>query len=418
MKVVYMSREYPPEVYGGAGVHLEHLARAMARLARVEVLCFGDRPRETGNPGVTGYPYGDPVFDANPEPAAKALAALHTCLRFNAAPIEADVVHCHTWYGHFGGVLAKIAYGIPLVVTVHSLEPLRPWKREQLGRGYDLSTWVERTTLEMADAVIAVSERDRTEVSRRFAVKPDLLHVVPNGVDPSVYRKVVGKETLRRHGIDPERPFVLFLGRMSRQKGILHYLRAAERLSPGIGVVLVSASPDSPEFEREVERAVEDLRGRRGGVTWIRSMLPREEAIALYSEAAVFCCPSVYEPFGIINLEAMACETPVVGTAVGGILETVVPGETGLLVEFEPRGGDDAEPVDPERLARELAEAIESLAGDEPRRTEMGRRGRRRVSEVYGWDNVAERVHRIYRSVAETQTPLEGESRLPAGGGR
>ena len=346
MKVVYMAREYPPHVYGGAGVHLEHLARAMAKRIEVEVKSFGEQAGPGAGPPVENYPYGDPMFAANRDPARGALAALLTCLRFNALPVVADVVHCHTWYSHFGGMLAKLAYGIPLVVTVHSLEPLRPWKREQLGRGYDLSSWVERTALEMADAVIAVSGTDREHILRHFDVRPDALHVVPNGVDASVYRPVDGRDVLKRHGIDPGGVFVLFLGRISRQKGITHFLRAAELLSPEIGVVLVAASPDSPEVEREVERSVTRLQERRERVRWIRTMLPRDEAVALYSEAAVFCCPSVYEPFGIINLEAMACETPVVGTAVGGILETVVHGKTGLLVELTPRSSNDVRPAD------------------------------------------------------------------------
>jgi glycogen synthase len=310
-------------------------------------------------------------------------------------------VHCHTWYSHFGGVLSRLAYGVPLVITVHSLEPLRPWKRERLGRGYDLSTWVERTALEMADAVVAVSRRDQEEILTRFEVRPERVHVVPNGVDTRLYRPVDGKATLDELGIDASRPFVLFVGRISRQKGIHHLLRAAERLSPEIGLVLVAASPDSPELERELERTVDDLRGRRSRVTWIREMLPRETTVALYSEAAVFCCPSVYEPFGIINLEAMACETPVVGTAVGGIREAVVHGETGLLVAFEPRSRDDAEAADPDRLADELARAIEQLVEDPSRAARMGQRGRKRVIERYGWDQVAEMVYEIYESVLE-----------------
>jgi glycosyltransferase involved in cell wall biosynthesis len=251
----------------------------------------------------------------------------------------------------------------------------------------------------MADAIIAVSRRDQEEIRTRFDVDPARVLVVPNGVDTSVYRPVDGKTTLHELGIDASRPFVLFVGRISRQKGIQHLLRAAERLSPGIGLVLVAASPDSPELERELERTVDDLRGRRSGVKWIRQNLPRDKTVALYSEAAVFCCPSVYEPFGIINLEAMACETPVVGTAVGGIREAVVHDETGLLVAFEPRSRDDPEPSDPDRLAEKLAEAIEQLVQDPSRRTRMGQRGRQRVIEHYSWDQVAARVYEVYEGV-------------------
>ncbi|MGD8374908.1 MAG: glycogen synthase [Acidobacteriota bacterium] len=412
MRVVYMAREYPPDVYGGAGVHLEHLAREMARLAQVEVKCFGDHPVTGDNPVILRYPHDGALFAANPELSRDALATLQTGLRFAALPVAADVVHCHTWYSHLGGVLAKLAYGVPLVVTLHSLEPLRPWKREQLGRGYDISCWVERTALEMADAVIAVSRSEGEEVLRRFDVPPERLHVVPNGVDTSVYRKVDGTAVLRKHDIDPGHPFVLFVGRISRQKGILHFLRAAEQLAPEVGVVLVAASPDAPGLEGEVESAVEALRRHRTGVTWLRTMLPRDETIALYSEAAVFCCPSVYEPFGIINLEAMACETPVVGTAVGGIRETVVPEETGLLVDLGPRDETGTEPADPGRLAEDLAAAMSRLIDDPDRRAELGRRGRRRVVETYGWDRIAAQVHEIYRQVKGE--PAEAGKALPA----
>jgi len=395
-----MTREYPPEVYGGAGVHVEHLTRAMTGLADVTVHAFGERPAGEAVPAVRWHSYEHPMFAGNPRRARAALQALRAGLETVAQPIEADVVHCHTWYSHFGGLLARMAYGVPLVVTVHSLEPLRPWKREQLGRGYEISSWVERTTLAAADAVIAVSEADRSDILSRFDVRADRVHHVPNGVDTDTYRPVAATDVLVRHRIDPDRPYVLFLGRLSRQKGVGHFLRAAGLLPPGVQVVLCASAPDSPRIAAEVEQAVAALRARRPGIVWIREMLPREQAVQLYSHAAVFCCPSVYEPFGLINLEAMACEAPVVATAVGGITQVVVHGETGLLVELEPVSADDPEPADPEGLARRLAAAIASLLADEDRRRRMGRRGRARAVKRFAWNSVALRVLEIYRKVA------------------
>ncbi len=394
-----MTREYPPAVYGGAGVHIEYLVREMAKLAEVRVQCFGERPAEPGNPEVRAYAYEHAMFARNPRRAKGALQALRTGLEMVAEPVVADVVHCHTWYAHFGGLLARLAYGVPLVVTVHSLEPLRPWKREQLGRGYDVSSWVERTTLEAADAVVAVSESDRAEIVSRFDVSPQRVRFIPNGVDTEAYRPVAETDVLLRYGVDPDRPYVLFLSRISRQKGVGHFLRAAERLPEDAGIVLCASAPDSPEIEAEVERAVARLRARRDGVVWIREMLPREQAVQLYTHAAVFCCPSVYEPFGLTNLEAMACETAVVATAVGGIRQVVVHGETGLLVEFGPASADDPEPADPDGLADRLAEAMASLLADPARRRRMGARGRVRAAEDFGWASVARRVHALYREI-------------------
>ncbi len=400
MRALLLTREYPPHVYGGAGVHVEHLARELARLVEVEVYAFGDHEAAAGPPPVRGFPYGRPPIAGHPQKVGGALAALQTCLDFNARPPAADVVHCHTWYTHFGGVLARLAYGLPLVVTVHSLEPARPWKREQLGRGYDVSLWVERTALRSADAVIAVSEHDRRQIGELFDVAPERLHVVPNGIDVEVYRPTRDPEALRRRGIDPDRPYVFCLGRITRQKGMEHFLRAAADLDPGAQVVLCASSPDTPEIGAEVERLVASLRRRRDGVVWIREVVPRSEAIALYSGAAVFCCPSIYEPFGIINLEAMACRTPVVGSAVGGIREVVVPEQTGLLVPFAPAAADDARPADPAGFARDLAAAMNRLLGDGELRRRFGEAGRRRVTERYGWPAVAARVAEIYRRVA------------------
>jgi len=399
MKVVIMTREYPPHVYGGAGVHVEYLARELARMATVEVKCFGEQRLDFGNPAVHGYPFGSDMFEGNPRRVRQALMVLQSCLHFNAAPVEADVVHCHTWYSMWGGILAKICYGVPLVITVHSLEPLRPWKREQLGRGYDLSTWVEKTAIEMADAVIAVSETDRQEIANRFQVAKNRLQVIPNGIDTRQYGPVASTSALEKYGIDPGRPYVLFLGRVSRQKGIGHFVSACRQLKPEIQAVICASAPDTSAFALEIEKSVEVVQKERGNVIWIREMVTRPEAIELYSHAAVFCCPSIYEPFGIINLEAMACETPVVASRVGGIKEVVVPGETGFLVEFAPAAPDDFEPAEPERFASELAARMNELVANENLRRAMGRKGRERVVSQFGWAAVAEKVLAVYDMV-------------------
>jgi glycogen synthase len=371
----------------------------MAQRVAVEVRCFGDQAID-GNPAVKGHPYGDPLLSASPAKARRALEALLTCLRFNAGPPVADVVHCHTWYSHFGGLLAKMVYGLPLVITVHSLEPLRPWKREQLGGGYDLAIWVERQTLEAADAVITVSEHDRLEVLRHYRVAPERVRTIPNGVDTDLYRRVGTRETLQTYGIPEGMPYALFLGRITRQKGFLHFVRAAEDFRPELGVVLCAAKPDEPRVAQEVGEAIDQLVRRRGNVTWIREMVTPREAVELYSHAAVYCCPSIYEPFGIVNLEAMACETPVVASAVGGIPEVVEDGLTGFLVPFDSSA--DGEPAQPDRFARDLAERVNRLATDPSLRQAMGLRGRERALR-FDWPRVTERVLELYRELLNSR---------------
>jgi glycogen synthase len=404
VRALILTNEYPPNVYGGAGVHVEYLTRELAKLIDVDVRTFGEQDTEGGRLRVRGFPVAHDLSRAADQ-LRPLLGALSRDVGFVAEPVDADVVHCHTWYTHLGGILAKLAYGIPLVITIHSLEPLRPWKREQLGGGYDVSTWVERTAIEMADAVIAVSQETRADVLRLFDVDERRVTVIHNGIDTDEYRPQAGSDALDRFGIDRSVPYVLFVGRITRQKGIVHLVRAIRRLDPGIGVVLCAGAPDTPEIAAEMEAGVAAAQAEHANVVWIPEMVDKPTVRQLYSHAALFCCPSVYEPFGIINLEAMACETAVVASAVGGIPEVVVPGETGLLVPFEPAGDGSFEPRDPDMFARDLAAAINQLMADPHRRESMGKAGRRRAVEHFGWDAIARRTVELYEGVAASQAP-------------
>jgi alpha-maltose-1-phosphate synthase len=398
VRALILSNEFPPEIYGGAGVHVDELTRHLRPLLDLDIRTFGSRAEESERWRVRGYPAAHDLAAAD-DRLRPMLAALSRDLAMLADPVSADVVHVHTWYTHLAGVLVRLAYGIPLVLTVHSLEPLRPWKREQLGGGYDVSAWVERTAIESADAVIAVSQGTREDVLRLFDVRPERVHVIHNGIDPDFYRPDPATDALERRGVDPSVPYVLFVGRITRQKGILHLVRAIRHLDPGIGVVLCAGQPDTPEIAREVADGVAAAQAERQNVVWIGEMVSREEVRQLYSHAAVFCCPSVYEPFGIINLEAAACETPVVASAVGGIPEVVVDGETGLLVPVDLRLDDPMSPVDPDRFEHNLAGAINALMADAATREVMGRAGRARAVSRFGWDAIARQTADLYRSL-------------------
>ena len=397
-RVALFTNEFPPHVYGGAGVHVEYLSRELARLVPVEVRCFGDQDLDEPRLRVRGYgPWAAAREDTDPR-FGSALDAFERSLAMAKDTLRADVVHCHTWYTQMGGFLAKKLWGVPLVITTHSLEPLRPWKVEQLGNAYGLSAWMERTAIQDADAVIAVSQETRNDVLRHFDVDPERVHVIHNGIDLEQYRHDPGVDALRAHGVDPDRPYVLFVGRITRQKGIIHLVNAIPEIDPSLQVVLCAGAPDTQEIGDEMAERVAEVAVGRKDVIWIREMLPRADAIQLYSHAAVFCCPSVYEPFGIINLEAMACETAVVASAVGGIPEVVVPGETGLLVELEIRPGT-FDPVDPPRFSADLAAAINAIALDAPLREAMGQAGRRRVEDHFSWAAIAGRTVDLYRSL-------------------
>ena len=397
-KVALFTNEYPPHVYGGAGVHVEYLSRELARLVPVEVRCFGSQDVEAPNLRVRGYgawaearQHTDPRFGG-------ALDAFQRSLAMAKDTLDADVVHCHTWYTDMAGFLAKKLWGIPLVLTTHSLEPLRPWKVEQLGNAYGLSAWIERTAIEDADAIVAVSQETRNDILRLFSVSPERVHVIHNGIDLQQYRFDPAVDALLEHGVDPNRPYVLFVGRITRQKGIIHLVNAIPSIDPSLQVVLCAGAPDTREIGDEMAERVAEISADRADVIWIREMVPRSEAIQLYSHAAVFCCPSVYEPFGIINLEAMACETAVVASAVGGIPEVVVPDETGLLVDLEIKAGT-FDPVDPARFSADLAAAVNRVALDPALRERFGRAGRRRVEDHFSWAAIAHQTMELYRSL-------------------
>jgi starch synthase len=399
VKVLFLTNEYPPHIYGGAGVHVGFLSRELAKMMPVEVRCFGDQRLEEGNLKVTGYEIDTSNFTC-PKALRSVFGAVRRCTDFNTTNIDADLVHCHTWYSHFGGILAKKNYGIPLVITVHSLEPLRPWKREQLGGGYDFSLWVEKTAQEMADAIIAVSRETKGDIERLFDVDPARVHVIHNGIDLDQYRKVDSIAALKRCGIDPNKPYLLFVGRITRQKGFQHLLRAIQFMDRDFQIVLCAAAPDTPQMAEEMKTAVERAKAQRSGVIWINEMVDQTATRELYSHAAVFVCPSIYEPFGIINLEAMACETAVVASAVGGIKEVVVDGETGFLVPLGQTTEGSFEPTNPEKFARDLADRINRLMKDRQLREKFGKAGRKRVEKQFSWASIAQKTKALYETLA------------------
>jgi len=397
MKVLFLTNEYPPHIYGGAGVHVDYLTHELAKTIDVEVRCFGDQHFQDKRLQVTGYDLDTTNFTC-PDPLKSVFGAVRRCIDFNTTNIDANLVHCHTWYSHFGGILAKLNYGIPLVITTHSLEPLRPWKREQLAGGYDFSLWVEKTALEMADAVIAVSNDTKADIERLFKVEPKRLHVIHNGIELEEYRNVKASGALDRHGIDPAKPFLLFVGRITRQKGIIHLVRAIQFMDPDFPIVLCAGAPDTPEIGEEMKEAVAEAQKKRKDIFWIEEMLDRNAVVELYSHAAVFCCPSIYEPFGIINLEAMACETAVVASAVGGIKEVVVDGVTGFLVPVDFVEGT-FKLSNPEKFSRDLADRINQLMKDQGLREKFGKAGRRRAEEFFSWTKIAEKTKALYQTL-------------------
>jgi starch synthase len=402
MRIAILTNEYPPNVYGGAGVHVDYLTRELAAADggahTVQVLAFG-KQRIAGPPlSVEGVepPIELPAQDPR---HARLFATLLQDLMMTGRLAGIDIVHCHTWYTHFAGCLARQLHRVPLVLTTHSLEPHRPWKEEQLGTAYHVSSWVERTAYQNADGVIAVSDAMRHDVRDVYGVPDDRIRVIHNGIDLDEYRPARDDAVLRSLGIDPDIPFVLFVGRITRQKGIIHLVNAIRHIATGAQIVLCAGAPDTPEIAREMEDAVQRARTQSGhDIIWIKEMLPRRQTIHLYTHAAIFVCPSVYEPFGIINLEAMACETPVVASAVGGIPEVVVHGETGLLVHVDAAEGE-VEPRDADRFARALADGVNTLLADTALRTAMARKARARVEESFSWQSIAGRTLAWYSEV-------------------
>ncbi|WP_031512305.1 glycogen synthase [Streptomyces sp. NRRL F-5123] len=389
MKVGLLTREYPPEVYGGAGVHVEFLARQLRALADVEVHCWGDALEGDRDAGVVRHRAPASLDGAN-----DALRTFGIDLAMAAGLQGRDLLHSHTWYAGLAGHLGKLLHGVPHVVTAHSLEPLRPWKAEQLGGGYALSSWAERTAMESADAVVAVSDGMRRDILSCYpALDPDRVHVIRNGIDTGAYRPDERTDVLRRIGVDPARPYVLFVGRITRQKGVPHLLRAARALDPAVQLVLCAGAPDTPALDREFRALFDELNAVRDGVHWIPAMLPRPAVVQLLSHATVFACPSVYEPLGIVNLEAMACGTAVVASAVGGIPEVVEHGATGLLVPYDEQR--------PEEFEAGLAAALGELTADPARAAALGAAGRERAVGEFGWDTVARRTADLYGQVLD-----------------
>jgi alpha-maltose-1-phosphate synthase len=399
-RAVIFTNEYPPTIYGGAGVHAEYLSQALARKIPVEVRSFGDQRVDDGNLKVRGYTGWDELKQGTDPRFGGALDAMSRSLRMAKDPLDAEIVHSHTWYTAMAGFYARMLWKVPQVISIHSLEPLRPWKEEQLGNAYHMSAWMERTAIENAEAIIAVSQGTRADVLNHFAVEPERIHVIHNGIDLAQYRKSDDTSALQRYGVDPDRPYMLFVGRIARQKGIIHLVEAIPQIDPDLQVVLLAGAPDTVEIGQEMTDKVADASRQRDGVIWIDKMVSRDEAIQFYSHADVFCCPSVYEPFGIINLEAMACETAVVAAAIGGIPEVVVPEETGLLIDLPLKPGT-FEPVDARKYARDLADGINRLARDPDLRARMGKAGRKRVEDHFSWDAIADRTLDLYRSLVE-----------------
>jgi starch synthase len=401
LRVGLFTREYPPQVYGGAGVHVDYLSRELAKEIEVEVHCWGPQQADQGRLHVRG---AEPWAEISNGTEGKFKGALEA-LSLNLTQVKAldgiDVVHTHTWYVSMAGYLAKKLYSVPFVLTTHSLEPLRAWKAEQLGSGYAMSSWMERTAILDADAIIAVSQGTKTDILRAYPeVDPDRIHVIYNGIDLAEYQKTEETKALVDYGVDPAVPYLLFVGRITRQKGVTHLVDAIRHLPADTQVVLCAGAPDTPEIAAEMRKKVQDAQQHHKRIVWIEKMVTKREAIQLYSNARVFCCPSVYEPFGIINLEAMACRVPVVASATGGIKEVVVEGKTGYLVPFD-QDPVTSFPRDPETFARDLASRSSELMADPEKCQRFGEAGRRRVEEQFSWTAIAHQTIELYERLIE-----------------
>ena len=399
MKIALFSNEFPPNIYGGAGVHIDFLSQELARLGQVEVRCFGNQSEQTAAMNVLGIQSSLNKMEDDLNPHLKMFHNLSRNVEMAQHTLEADVIHCHTWYTHLAGIFSRELLQVPLILTTHSLETHRPWKVEQLGNGYFLSRWIEHQAYNTADGVIAVSQQMKTDVVEAYGIHPDKVTVIHNGIDPEFYKPTFDTNLLQEYGINPDIPFVLFVGRITRQKGISQLIAAAHYFNAECQIVLCAGAPDTPEIAKETEELISELQSKRSGVILISEMLPREKIKVLYSHARVFACPSLYEPFGIINLEAMSCETPVIGSAVGGIPEIIMEGETGYLIELESVSRTDFNPKNPVEFQKNFAAKINLLLDDEVLATQMGKVGRQRVLDIFSWESIAKTTFAYYEEV-------------------
>lgn len=401
MKAAILTNEFPPEIYGGAGIHVKFLCKELANLCRVEARCFGTQNEDENNIHAVGF---GRKLGLNPKDDRfhKIFKPLDINIQWAADLNDVDVIHCHTWYSHFGGVLASRLLQCPLILTTHSLEPHRPWKAEQLGDGgYAMSCWIERTAYDAADGVIAVSEGMKRDVMKLYGVPEDRVKVIYNGIDPDFYKPTFDEKILEKWGVDPKKPFVLFVGRITRQKGISQLIQAIPQIDPKAQVVLCAGAPDTQELADECRHLIEEVQKTRDGVVWIQDVMPHEELRVLYSHATVFATPSLYEPFGIINLEAMSCGTPVVGSAVGGIPEIIVDGETGFLVPLKPVSETNFEPADPKAFQTDFANKLNKILANPELAKQMGEVSRKRAVDVFSWKAIAQQTYDFYNECIE-----------------
>ncbi len=399
MKIAIFTNEFPPNIYGGAGVHVDFLSKELAKLAELEVRCFGNQNEHLDHMNVLGVnpSLSDLADESNQH--FKMFQNMSRNVEMAQALPQADLIHCHTWYTHLAGIFSRELLQAPLLLTTHSLETHRPWKVEQLGNGYFLSRWIEQHAYKTADGVIAVSQEMRNDVIEAYGVAPEKVTVIHNGIDPEFYQPTFNNELLREYGIDPDIPFVLFVGRITRQKGISQLIAAAKYFNKDCQVVLCAGAPDTKEIAEETDALIAELRKQRDGVILISEMLPHEKVKVLYTHARVFACPSLYEPFGIINLEAMSCETPVVGSHVGGIPEIIVEGSTGYLIPLQSISRTDFNPADPEAFQKDFAAKINLLMDDEALATKLGKAGRERVLQKFSWESIAKTTFKYYEQV-------------------
>lgn len=399
MKIALFTNEFPPHIYGGAGVHIDFLSQELAKLGTVEVRCFGNQQEHLKNMNVLGIQSSLTNMEDETYPHNKMFHNLSKNVEMSQHTLQADIVHCHTWYTHLAGIFSRELLQVPLILTTHSLETHRPWKVEQLGNGYFLSRWIENHAYNSADGVIAVSQQMKTDVIEAYGIKPEKVTVIHNGIDPNFYKPTFDNQLLEEYGINPNIPFVLFVGRITRQKGISQLISAAKYFNATCQIVLCAGAPDTPEIAKETEVLIADLKAHRSGIILISEMLPREKVKVLYSHARVFACPSLYEPFGIINLEALSCETPVVGSAVGGIPEIIQEGKTGYLIPLDSISRTDFNPKNPEAFQRNFAEKVNLLLDDENLAIQMGKAGRQSVLEKFSWESIAKTTFNYYQEV-------------------